>query len=254
MRGRPGATFGIGVIAATLVGLVACTPTRRQAPEDPAASGRRTVNLSATERAERKAVTDRDNRRFADAEAWAKKFESPDRDAWQQPQKVIALLQLPPGSRVADLGSATGYFPVRLARTPGVAMVYGLDVEPDLVRYLNERAQREGLTNLTSALIPVDEPALPEPVDLVLLVNTYHHIGGRIDYFRKLHAGLRPGGRLAVVDFRKGDWPVGPPDEHKVDATEVKTELTAAGYTLVAEWPDALPYQFVMVFAPAGAK
>ncbi len=114
--------------------------------------------------------------RFEKAEEWAPRFEDPERDAWQKPDEVIAALALPPDAKVADLGSATGYFAVRLARAVPKGHVYGVDIEPDMARYLTERARHEGLNNLTAVVGEPADPKLPEPVDLVLVVDTYHHI------------------------------------------------------------------------------
>jgi SAM-dependent methyltransferase len=188
--------------------------------------------------------------RFEDAEAWAKRFEDPGRDAWQKPDEVIAALALPADAKVADLGSATGYFAVRLARAVPKGRVFGVDVEPDMARYLAERAQREGLSNLSAILGAPADPKLPEPVDLVLVVNTYHHIEERVAYFRRLQAALTPRGRLAIIDFRLGQ-PMGPPEAHRLAPERVRHELEAAGYRLVEEH-GFLPNQYFLVFARAG--
>jgi ubiquinone/menaquinone biosynthesis C-methylase UbiE len=84
------------------------------------------------------------HRRFDDAEKWSKVFDDPARDAWQKPVEVITALKLAPDAVVADIGSGTGYFAVRLARAVPRGKVYGADVETDMVRFLNERAAREG--------------------------------------------------------------------------------------------------------------
>ncbi len=187
--------------------------------------------------------------RFADADQWAKRFEDPQRDEWQQAQKVLDLLSIRVDAKIADIGSATGYFPVRFARAAPAGMVYGLDIEPDMVRYLNQRASDEGLSNLRSILAAPDDPKIPELVDLIFLCNTYHHIGRRVDYFRARRADLTPGGRVAVVDFKPGDLPVGPPPGHKLAPERVVAELTEAGYALVMR-DETLPYQYVLVFEP----
>ena len=90
------------------------------------------------------------HRRFDDAEKWSKVFDDPARDAWQKPVEVIAALKLAPDAVVADIGSGTGYFAVRLARAVPRGRVYGADVEPEMVRFLNDRAARESLGNLSS--------------------------------------------------------------------------------------------------------
>src|SRR5687767_1952610 len=137
------------------------------------------------------------HRRFDDAEKWSKVFDDPARDAWQKPAEVIAALKLAPEAIVADIGSGTGYFAVRLARALPKGKVYGADVEPDMVRFLNARAAREGLPNLTSHGAGDESPNLPGQVDLALVVDTYHHIPRRTRYFERLKPALRPGGRIA---------------------------------------------------------
>ena len=87
-------------------------------------------------------------------------------------------------------------------------------------------------------------------VDLVLIVDTYHHIDDRIPYLRRLARFVRPGGRVAVVDWQKRDLPVGPPPEHKLAREVVVDEMSAAGWALVGE-PDVLPYQYFLVFGRA---
>lgn len=186
--------------------------------------------------------------RFSDAERWAQVFDNPKRDLWQKPDEVLRALALPPDAVVADLGAGTGYFAVRLARRLPSGRVYGVDVEPDMVRHLAERARRERLDNLVAVAAAPDAPNLPEKVDLVLLVNVYHHIDERERYFDRLEDDLRPGGRVAIVDFRL-DAPAGPPRATRIAGERVKEELTRAGYRLVQEH-DFLPNQYFLVFEP----
>jgi SAM-dependent methyltransferase len=186
--------------------------------------------------------------RFQDAERWARVFDDPARDAWQKPDEVIRALALAPDALVADIGSGTGYFAVRLARAVPKGHVYGADVEPDMVGYLAHRGHREGLANLTSVAAAFDDPKLPRPVDLALVVNTYHHIAERPAYFGRLRRSLRPGGRVAIVDFLP-DAPEGPPRHARIPAAFVKEEMGRAGYGLVTEHT-FLPRQYFLVFAP----
>ena len=188
------------------------------------------------------------HRRFDDAEKWSKVFDDPARDAWQKPAEVIAALKLAPDAIVADIGSGTGYFAVRLARAVPKGKVYGADVEPDMVRFLNVRAAREGLANLTSHGAGDEGPNLPGQVDLALVVDTYHHIPRRSRYFERLKSALRPGGRIAIIDFRL-DSPTGPPAKHRIPPEQVKTEMERAGYRL-EDQPDVLPHQYVLLCAP----
>jgi cyclopropane fatty-acyl-phospholipid synthase-like methyltransferase len=184
--------------------------------------------------------------RFENAEEWAKRFEEPGREAWQKPDEVVAALALAPDAKVADIGSGTGYFAVRLARAVPKGRVYGVDVEPDMTRYLGERAKREGLSNLEAVLGEPADTKLPEPVDVALIVDTYHHIGERVTWLRRLGEKLNPGGRVVIIDFRK-ESPKGPPARHKLSPEQVREELEAAGYRLT-QTHDFLPDQYFLVF------
>jgi cyclopropane fatty-acyl-phospholipid synthase-like methyltransferase len=186
---------------------------------------------------------------FDDAERWAKVFDDPERDAWQKPDEVLRALALAPDAAVADIGSGTGYFAVRLARALPNGRVYGADLAHDMVHYLNQRAAKENLPNLSSHLAAPDNARLPAPVDLALLVDTYHHIGARDRYFARLRASLKPGGRVAVIDFRP-DAPSGPPRADRVAPEQVKAEMARAGYRLSAEH-GFLPNQYFLVFTAA---
>ena len=189
------------------------------------------------------------HRAFDDAEKWAKQFDDPARDAWQKPDEVLDALKLTRSTRVADIGAGTGYFSVRIARRVSEGKVLAADVAPDMVRYLRERAQREQLQVLVPVQASADSPNLPEPVDLILVVDTYHHIHRRTPYFAKLKEMLRPNGRLAIVDFNMAS-PSGPPREHRIAPERVMAELAAAGYRLV-ETHTFLPRQYFLVFQAA---
>jgi ubiquinone/menaquinone biosynthesis C-methylase UbiE len=188
--------------------------------------------------------------RFDNPKESAEKFDDPARDAWQMPDRVIEALNLRRGQIVADVGAGTGYFTVRLAKSPAAPKVYAADIEPSMVSYLKERAAHERLSNVAAVLAAADTPNLPEKVDLVLIVDTYHHIGGREVYFRKLAQSLKAGGRVAIIDF-KADSPEGPPKEFRFAPEQVQLEMAKAGYTLAARH-DFLPWQHFLIFAIAG--
>ena len=185
---------------------------------------------------------------FAGAEHWAKVFDDPARDAWQKPHEVVQALTLKPDAVVADIGAGTGYFAVRLAHMTPKGRVYAVDIEPDMVKYLGERAQKSGLKNLTPVLGTPSDPRLPEKVDLVLMVDVYHHIDQRDAYFRKLAGTLKPGGRIAIIDFTR-ESPVGPPPASRLAASEVMAEMKRAGYVLTTEHK-ILPNQYFLEFKP----
>lgn len=186
---------------------------------------------------------------FGGAEHWAKIFDDPERDAWQKPHDVIQALALKPDAVIADIGSGTGYFSARFANMTPKGRVYGVDTEPDMVKYLAERAKREGLKNVIAVAGAPDDPRLPEKADLIILVDVYHHVENRERYFRQLQKSLKPGGRIAVIDFRM-DSPVGPPQSARIAPERVKDELKRAGYALAQEHA-FLPNQYFLVFQPA---
>lgn len=185
--------------------------------------------------------------RFEHAEDWVKKFEGPERDAWQKPQEVVALLGDVMGKTVADLGAGTGYFLAFLSRAVGESgKVIALDIEPDMVRYMKERAARQGLKNVEVRKSEVADPGLPAGgVDRVMVVDVWHHIPERSAYGKKLLSALAPGGAVFIVDF-KLESKHGPPKEHRLKPEQVMADLKEAG--LVPELlQTTLTEQYVVV-------
>ena len=189
---------------------------------------------------------------FHDAAKWARMFDDPQRDAWQKPHEVIQALALKPGERVADLGAGTGYFTVRLAHMLPQGRVYAVDTEPDMVRYVADRAKKAGLANVKTVLATANDARLPEKVDLILLVDVYHHIGDRTRYFSRLGESLGPDGRIAIIDYRM-DAPEGPPPGMRVKPAQVDKQMRDAGYVPAGEH-DFLPYQYFLVFRRPAAR
>jgi cyclopropane fatty-acyl-phospholipid synthase-like methyltransferase len=191
------------------------------------------------------AKPDHMDHKFDDPAKYAKSFDDPARDAWQLPQRVIDALQLKSGMKVADIGAGTGYFSMRLAKVPGVS-VFAVDIEPKMLEYLKQRAHAEHAMNVTTVLAGAASPNLPEPVDVILVVDTYHHLPNRPAYFRDLRKSLRPGGRIAIVDFRK-EAPEGPPAHFRFTPQQIQDEMKQAGYELQSAH-DFLPRQHFLIF------
>lgn len=184
---------------------------------------------------------------FADAERWSKVFDADDRGEWQKPDEVVALMKIGGGMTVADLGAGTGYFEGRLSAAVGESgKVLALDVEPNLIDFITERAQREGWANVEPRRVPYDDPELGEAsVDRILIVDTWHHIAERPAYAAKLWKALKPGGAVYVVDLTR-ESPHGPPVEERLSPEQISQELSEGGFQVeVAE--ETLPYQFVVV-------
>jgi predicted methyltransferase len=180
-------------------------------------------------------------------ERWLPVLENSDRDAWQRPDEVVALMTIEPGMTVADLGAGTGYFLARLDSAVGESgRVLALDVDPELVNFMADRAAREDLTAVEVRVVAPDDPGLESAsVDRVLVVDTWHHLPDRGAYARRLAAALRPGGAVVVVDLEL-DAPIGPPRDHRLAAAVVQAELESAGLAArVVE--ESLPYQYVVL-------
>lgn len=184
---------------------------------------------------------------FSQVERFAKHFDDPARDAWQQPELVVKHLQAAPGQTVADIGAGTGYFIPYLAEAVGpTGRVLALDVEPNMVEYMNGRIQKAGLQNVSATVVATDDPGLPEAsVDRVLIVNTWHHIAQRPSYAAKLAHALKPAGSLLIVDFTsKSD--IGPPERHRLTPQQVIDELQSAGLAAEIVETEQLPKQYLV--------
>ena len=191
--------------------------------------------------------------RFDDPARYARSFDDPARDTWQMPERVIAALAIAQGESVADIGAGTGYFTVRLAAETPARTVFAVDVEPAMVDYVRQRAAEAGLEQVVGVVADPSSPNLPQPVDVVLIVNTFHHIPDRVAYFTALRDSLAPGGRLAIVDLRKGAPGGGPPDEFRFTPDEMDVELGRAGYELLSRH-DFLPRQHFLIYGKPVAR
>jgi len=172
------------------------------------------------------------------------------RDAWQQPDRVIRSLDIHPGDRVADLGSGSGYFTLRLAAAVGTTgKVYAVDIDQDMNQAMQERVKRERIQNVEVVFAKPDDPMLPaNGVDLIFASNAYHHLENRVNYFANLRRYLRPNGRIAIIDFDRRSWLAGL-SRHYTPADLIKRELEQAGYRLQNEF-DYLDRQSFLIFVP----
>ena len=127
------------------------------------------------------------------------------------------------------------------------AKVIAADVDDEFQEFLQNRIKKNNLNNIETRKIPFDSPNLKEEeVDMVLMVNTYHHIENRPEYFAKVKKGTKPDGELVIIDFYKSDIPVGPPLSHKLPIDVVVNELKKAAYTSFEVNVDLLPYQYII--------
>ena len=186
--------------------------------------------------------------RFEDADEWAKQFDDPSRDEWQQPQAVVDFIALADDAVIADLGAGTGYFAVHFARAVPQGVVLANDIEPDMVRYLGERAEREGLPNLEAVQGQADDPALPQPVDVAFMCNVYHHIANPTAFFERVVDSLEPGGRVVIVEFRKDadEGIPGPPPAMRIAQDRLVEQLGEVGLVLARSDRESLPHQYIV--------
>ena len=173
------------------------------------------------------------------------------RDPWQQPEKVIAALQIRPGDHVADLGAGGGYFTFKLANAVGpTGKVYAVDIDREMTDLIAQQAQKDAVGNVATIVAKADDPLLPQAgVDLVFTSNTYHHIGNRVAYFADLRKYLRPGGKIAIIDFDRRAWIEGLL-RHYTPSAFIKREMEQAGYKLQQE-REFLDRQSFLVFSAA---
>jgi len=195
------------------------------------------------------------HRRFDDVGYWSKVFDDPGRDEWQHPDRIVEALALAPGMSVADIGAGTGYFLKRLAAAVGPAgSVFAVEVEPNLVAHLRDRAEKEGMLDVIPVLASADNPRLPSAsIDVALFVDTYHHVDGRRAWLTRLRRSLKPAAHVVIVEWKAGKRPFGPKEEdHKIPREQVEREMTEAGFVFVPG-PDILPHQYVLTFRSAAA-
>ncbi len=175
-------------------------------------------------------------------------FESPGRDQRLQVNRVMDILGITPGKTVADIGAGSGWFTVRAARRVGDrGVVYAVDINPESIRYVDNRCRKEKLHNVKTILDKDDDPVLPaDTVDSVLLLKTYHEVAEPVALLRKLRAALRPGAKVGIID-RNGNG-----EDHGVNRDVVLHEASEAGYRLLEQYDfvkgDKMDY--FLVFTP----
>ena len=155
-------------------------------------------------------------------------FDSPGRAERLQINRVLDILDMAPGRVVADIGAGSGWFTMLAAkRVTETGNVYAVDINPESIRYINQRAQKEDLHNIKTVLSKPDDPLLPaEKIDSVLLLKTYHEVEKPVTLLRNLRHSLRTGAKVGIID-RNGNG-----ENHGVAREVVIREASQAGYTL----------------------
>lgn len=175
--------------------------------------------------------------------------EDPGRVTWQNPEMVISKMGNINDLVVADIGTGTGYFALRIVKKGGT--VIGIDIDQKSIDYIEERKSElthETAVRLTTRLSLPDDPRLaPNETDWVIIINTYCFIDNRINYLKKVINGLKKNGKIMIVDYKTGDIPVGPDDTVKVPGTKTMAEVKSAGFRILEIDNSSLQYQYIIV-------
>jgi ubiquinone/menaquinone biosynthesis C-methylase UbiE len=176
-------------------------------------------------------------------------LERPDRADEEKPEVVLDVLGVAPGAVVADVGTGSGYFAIRLARRVGPkGRVLATDLQPEMLALLRTRTAALGLTNVEPVLATAEEAKLPRgALDLVLMVDVYHELPDPAATLAQVQDALRPGGRLALVEYRGEDPAVPIKPEHKMTLAQIRRELEANGFVF-DRVDERLPSQRIVVF------
>ncbi len=177
-------------------------------------------------------------------------FDSPGRDEKLHIDRVMDILSIAPGKTVADIGAGSGWFTVRAAkRVTEAGTVYAVDINPEAVRHIADRAQQEHLSNVKTVLSKPDDPQLPaNSIDAVLLLKTYHEVANPIILLRHLRTSLRTNARVGIID-RDGNG-----EDHGVQKKVVLREAEQAGYRLLEEHDDLVKADKMDYFLVFGAR
>jgi SAM-dependent methyltransferase len=174
----------------------------------------------------------------------------PTREQEEDPLKMLNSLGIQLGQTVCDFGCGNGYHTLQLAKRVGpTGIVYAIDIQPEMLEMLRERAGSRGLENVKPILPTEEDNGLPAATfDFVLMVDVYHELSEPDKALAGVRNSLKPSGRLVLVEFREEDEEVPILPLHKMSQRQVMKELTSNGFKLVGQF-NRLPWQHVMHFA-----
>ncbi len=167
-------------------------------------------------------------------------------------ETLLRELDIKPGQTICDLGCGNGFYTLQMAKLAGEdGKVYAVDIQPEMLHLLSERAKEEEITNIEPVLGTQIDPKLPEgSVDLILLVDVYHEFSHPHQMLQAMRKALKPGGLIALAEFREEDPAVPIKPLHKMSKKQILKEFPPNGFKLVRQF-DELPWQHLMFFGRA---
>jgi len=187
-------------------------------------------------------------RPFDEVEKYIAFLEKPARAIWQKPDDVVRAFGLKGTETLVDVGAGSGYFAFRFARALPQGKVIAADTEAEMIRHIHHRAMSDGIKNIQAALIKPEDPEINKDADWVFICDVLHHVPDRSAWLARIAAEMKPGARLALIEFKQGKLPQGPPEAAKIPRAQLIDLATKAGLALDGEKPKLLPYQVLLVF------
>jgi len=235
----------------TLEPRAAVVEAKVDAPSAPVVEPPRVVRQEEAAKAPEIAVQpNRDKHGNHDIIAYIAALESASRVTELRVDTVLEKLVLPTDAWIGDLGCGPGAFAIPFAKACPDGVVFASDIEPRQLDVVRAKIRSNRLSNIVPVLASEDDPHFPQgTLDVVFIGDTYHHLGDRVAYTKRLMKLLKPGGRLVVLDYKPGKLDVGPPPEHKLKAGQMTKELLEAGWKLVEKF-DTHPFHDFEIWRP----
>jgi arsenite methyltransferase len=180
----------------------------------------------------------------------AEMFNKKASDPKNKPNLILEALRLQHGQKIANIGAGGSYFSLQFAEAVGAdGRVFVVDTNPKFLDFIKKTSKEKGLDNVVTILTEKDHPTLlGENLNLIFMRNVCHHLANRAEYFKKLKDALRPGGRIAIIEYRGGKgFSFHRLFGHYVPKERIIKEMEEAGFQLKEDW-DLLPEQSFTVF------
>lgn len=187
-------------------------------------------------------------RPFDQVEKYIAFLEKPERAVWQKPEEVVRALGLKGAETLVDVGAGSGYFTFRFARALPHGKVIAVDTEAEMIRHIHHKATSDGINNIRAVLAKPEDPEITKDADWVFICDVLHHVSERSAWLGQIAMEMKPGARLALIEFKEGKLPEGPPEGAKIPRAQLIVLATKAGLILDSEKLKILPYQVFLVF------